>query len=50
MDLSQERIERALDDRGGVAVRDLVGEQILELLERVASILGEGQLEFVAAR
>jgi len=44
VDLSQERIERAFDDRGGVAVRDLVGEQILELFELVASILGEGHL------
>ena len=26
VDLSQERIERTLDDRSGVAVRDLVGE------------------------
>src|SRR6187399_1889889 len=50
VDLSQERFERALDDRGGVAVRDLVGEQILELFELVASILGEGHLEFEATR
>ena len=49
-DLSQERIERALDDRGGVAVRDLVGEQILELLELVASILAQGYLELEATR
>ena len=50
MDLSQERIERALDDRGGVAVRDLVGEQILELFELAPCILAEGHLEFVCAR
>ena len=50
VDLSQERIERALDDRGGVAVRDLVGEQILELFELVARILAEGHLEAVSTR
>jgi len=50
VDLSQERIERALDDRGGIAVRDLVGEQILELFEHVTCILAEGNLEFVATR
>ena len=32
VDLRQERIERAFDDRGGVAVRELVGEQILEFV------------------
>ena len=50
VDLSQERIERALDDLAGVAVRDLVGEQILKLFELVARILTEGHLEPVAAR
>ena len=50
VDLSQERVERALDNRGGVAVRNLVGEQILELLEFVARILAEGYLQAVAAR
>ena len=49
-DLSQERIERALDDRSGVAVRNLVGEQILELLELVACVLAECHLESVATR
>ena len=50
MDLSQECIQRTLDDRGGVAVRDLVGKQILELLELVACVLAESYLKPVAAR
>lgn len=50
VDLVQERVERPLHDRGGVAVWDLVGEQILELLQLVAAALAERDLKLPAAR
>ena len=37
-------IERAFDDGGGVAVRDLVGEQILELTALVRVLCNRGTL------
>lgn len=47
-DLGQERVERSLDDGSRVAVGDLVGEQILQLLEFSVGVFAQGDLEFVA--
>lgn len=48
--LPQQSVECPLDDRSRVAALDLVGEQVLKLLELVPRALVEGDLELVAAR
>ena len=50
LNLGQERVERALDDRGGVAIRYLVREQSLEPLELVVAALADRHLKLPAAR
>src|SRR6187399_1726425 len=47
--LGQKHAERSLDDRSRVPAGDPVGEQILELLERLSPALREGDLKLVAA-
>jgi len=47
--LGEEGVQRPLEDRGGVAIRDLVAQQVLKLCELVASLLADRDLELVAA-
>jgi hypothetical protein len=48
--LGEQCRQSALDDGGGIAVWDLVSEQILQLAELVVGLLIEGDGELVAAR
>src|SRR5690606_3393535 len=50
VDLIQQGVEGAFDDRGHVAFRDLMAQQIAELLEFVAGTLVDGELQFEAPR
>src|SRR5688572_12353004 len=50
VNLLEKRVERALDDCSGVAVGDLVAEQVLQLLELVLGALAQRHLKSVATR
>ena len=50
MDLDQKRVQGAFEDHSQVSSGELVGEQVLELVELVAGALVDGDLQLVATR
>ncbi|HEU5074995.1 MAG TPA: hypothetical protein VFU02_12485 [Polyangiaceae bacterium] len=48
MHLRQEHGKRAFHDRGGIAIGDLVGQQVLKLLEGAPRVRADGHLKPVA--